>query len=753
MLDGTSRGGGQGPKPNSGLEWLSPQAGLPVIRKHWKLLLFVTTVIVVLAIVALMIISPNYTSQMTLLVETKQNPVIGIGEGTMVDKPQDAATAAVGEIQLILSRNLAKRIVDELDLDSDPEFAGEQQSREGAFRTIWIALKTLLVPMESTEDGIIDRFLDGLRVSQIAGSPAILVSYSSGDAQKSAKILNSMAQNFLRSRLEDQLENAVGMNEWLAQHIGEMRAKVEHAERNIADYRAAHGLIDGERTAQINEQISRLTTEQADAVAARQTAEAKLRQAKLILQRPESASAFYRDVGSELIQKLREDQVKLEQRVAELGNTLGKRHPRMMEIQEERNSLASALRLEIARLAETFEYDVRVTREREQGVNQRLEEAKKAFGSLDRASVELRALEREGESNRLTLERFMNLVPQISAHGDMQTPGTTIRVVSNPTVEPNPSFPKPIPFLAISLLTGLGVGLLGAMFAEYIENRTFVSGEEIEAATSLPVLGQVPLVRARRADVSQQVLERGYSLFAEAVSSLYTRQIMIHGTDRGVLSDRAEIKSVAFTSCEPGEGKSTVALALARQLAHNGRRIIIVDADFARSQLAGFAGISDSTDVPGLAEVLLGRAAIHEVIKRDVRSPLHIILPGSAAMDHSALAGSPVIANFISELRANYDLVVIDTQPVMATAHAYLFASAADLSLMVIRWRRTSRSVVLYALHQLRLLGCNVNAVVLSMVDVNRMRYYGYGDSHLYNGRATEYYRRATGRVRRGAEV
>ena len=218
--------------------------------------------------------------------------------------------------------------------------------------------------------------------------------------------------------------------------------------------------------------------------------------------------------------------------------------------------------------------------------------------------------------------------------------------------------------------------------------------------------------------------------------------VLAHRTHTDILSNRQEIKSVAFTSCQPGEGKSTIALSLARQQAHCGRRVVLIDADFAMSRLAGNTGLS--VDTPGLTEVLVGKLAIEDVVKKDSRSPLDIILPGQTPIDHAALATSSAIENIVARLRDRYELVVIDTQPVLATAHAYQFANAADISLMV--WGRTPRREVVYALHQLTFLGGNVNALVLSMVDVAKSWLYGYGDSRYYSGRATRYYAKAATR-------
>lgn len=741
MPEGAS-GIGEGRKPH-GLEWskLSPQMALPTIQRRWRLIALVIAVGLALASLALWLITPHYTSEMTLLFESKQSPVDPAPNAdsmTMEGRPQDDVTI-VGEIQVLQSRDLARKVIEQLDLSTDPDFA-PRVPKEGDFvGQAVVTVKRLLLPGRTGMEAVIDNFLDALRVSQITGSPAVLVRFTSSDAEKSAKILATVANTFMTARLEDRLSNAKWVGSWLSERIRSMRAQVETAERAVAEYRKRFGLISGERTALVNERISKLGVELAEATAARQTAEARAQQAARSLQRPETAG---RVVDSELIQRLRQRQVELEQRAALLAQSLGSRHPEMIQVQAERQKLATELRSEIARLADGFDSEARIARAREQGIKEQLDAAKQEFGASDQASVGLRGLEREADANRMMLERFLNLVPQISAQSDVQAALPNARIISSANTPNAPSFPQPIPFLIVAMMASLGLGVVLALLADYLDRRTFVSAEEAEATTHLPVLALVPLVRSGTSrDVTERVLDTQRSAFLEAISALFTRMVLAHRTHSDVLSSRREIKSVAITSCQPSEGKSTIALALARHQAQCGRRVVLVDADFAMSRLPAVAGLSPN--LPGLSELLMGKLALDDVIRKDEKSSLEIVPSGQRSVEHAAMATSSAIENVIARLRERYELVVIDTQPVLATAHAYQFAGAADISLMVVRWGRTPRREVAYALHQLSLLGCNVNALVLSMVDTARSKLYGYGDSRYYTGKASRYYTKA----------
>ena len=227
MPEGIS-GAAERRKPR-GPEWskLSPQAALPTIQRRWRLIALVVAAGMILAGLALWLISPRYTSEMMLLFESKRNPVEADTESMMEGRPQDDVTI-VGEIQVIRSRDLARKVIDELGLASDPEFAGTQPEEGDFVGAAWVAVKNIFMPIDSGMEMVIDNFLDGLRVTQVTGSPAVLVRYTSKDRDKSAKILATLANSFMISRLENRLQNAKWVGAWLSERIQGMRVQVEN---------------------------------------------------------------------------------------------------------------------------------------------------------------------------------------------------------------------------------------------------------------------------------------------------------------------------------------------------------------------------------------------------------------------------------------------------------------------------------------------------------------------------------------------
>lgn len=413
----------------------------------------------------------------------------------------------------------------------------------------------------------------------------------------------------------------------------------------------------------------------------------------------------------------------------------------MIQLQAEREQLRSDLRGEINRLLDNLKYEVDVARARENALSPDVQVAKNQIGDADQAGVGLRALEREAESSRLLLERFMGMLLQIGAEQDVQALFPAARLVSQAYEPAEQSFPRAIPTLMLTLVGGLGLGTLLACAIDYAKNRLFVSAEQVEEATGLPVFGIIPLVndKSGRGDVSPKLAEGTGSILWEAIGALYTRLLLWNKTENCSVEAGGEIKAVLLTSCHAAEGKSTIALSLARQQALCGRRVIVVDTDFRLSRVSTLTGANNR---PGIAEVLAGSATLEEVIQQDRTSGTYVMPAGISEIEHSTMAGSAKIKALLAVLRAEYDLVIIDTIPIMAMAHAYVFAEAADVTLLIVRWAHTRPRAVLYGLRQLRLLGCNVSGIILSMVNLDKSQQYQYGDSSYYSKESRKYYAR-----------
>jgi capsular exopolysaccharide synthesis family protein len=271
------------------------------------------------------------------------------------------------------------------------------------------------------------------------------------------------------------------------------------------------------------------------------------------------------------------------------------------------------------------------------------------------------------------------------------------------------------------------LGLVLAFGAEMLD-LGFRSMEQIEQIMGMAPLGLIPALKGV-SNPDTYVLENPASAFSEAVRSLHT-SLLLSDVDRPP-------KVIMITSSLPSEGKSTICLSLAHLLAGTGQKVVVVDCDLRRPSMHASFGVPSR---PGLVEFLAGKSTLEEVINKDQNSRAHVIPAGSPAPNPPDLLSSGHMRRLLKGLSDAYDLVILDTAPVVAISDTRVLGRLVDKTVFVARWAHTRREVVTAAMRQLADSGADVAGVLLSRVDVKKHAQYGYGDSGYYHGRVKKYY-------------
>ena len=196
-------------------------------------------------------------------------------------------------------------------------------------------------------------------------------------------------------------------------------------------------------------------------------------------------------------------------------------------------------------------------------------------------------------------------------------------------------------------------------------------------------------------------------------------------------------RTIAITGARPAEGKTTLALSLARVAALSGERVILLDCDLRRPAMAGLLGL----DGPGLAELLLDQAELTDVIRHDPLTPLKVVPAGAVGPGSAGLFMTGKMASLLQSLREDFTLVVMDAPPALAMADTRLIAQMADATLFCARWRRTTHDVARNAVALLEEAGANVAGVALTRVDAHVHFLSGYSDADACGPRLGGYFR------------
>ncbi len=713
-----------------------------ILQKIWRrkwLMLSTILLSMILAFLFIKSVTPSYTSKALVMIGNRNVDLAfkGVVPSLQVDKG-----TMQNELEIIRSYSIAERVIKKLDLDQYPEF-NPQLREPGKFSKLLYKLKLKkddvsepltqpdnFIPYENLP--IIESFLENQKVALVGESRVIELSFSSHDPNLAATIANSILEHYLNDQIENKFSATNKTNTWLNKRVDDLRQKVENAETRVEEFRKTKGLLRSSQGITFNsQQLSELNTQLILAGTNRTEKEARLRQIQKLAGRDaESASEV---MGSELIRNLREQESTLEGSLAEFSTSYGPKHPLIVNTIAEKNEIQNKISKEIKKIIIGLKNEANIARLRESKLKSRLAEIENKLVGSNKQEVQLRALEREAEATRNLLNTFLSRSKETGEQTNLDMQQPDAKIISYATPARKPSFPKKVPILALALFGSILLGLLSIFIRELFE-RGFRSGEQLEKETGLPSFGLVPKLgkfRSKFRNPEMYVQKFPASSLSESIRAVYSNMFP------GKNDDRSTTKVIQFTSAYPDEGKSTLAHSLAILKRQAGMKTIIIDADMRSPSLHSAFKVRAQ---PGLAEYLSGNAAVHQVITQHKDSGVYIITAGHAKKSPTDLLPTERMDRLILELTEVFDLVIIDSPPVLAVPDAKILSSKVDLTAFVVKWADTRTKVVHFALKQLSKSGASQIGTILSMVDAKKHAKYSFADSGVYVGKFKPYY-------------
>lgn len=711
------------------------QIGQMFLRRIW-LVVGVLVVLNGLALIAIAKITPRYTAEASLIIGPRQAQVMDV-KSVMAGLTGDADVIE-SEMQMLRSRRIAREVTAKLELNQRAEFnpdglAGRQPTlRERIVAVVNMRLRELnaLLPAalrpvrapqprpEAVERDPLasstDAFLTHLYVAPKGRSRVIGVSVESADPTLAAAAANAVTDGYIENQLRSKLDATDHAHKWLDDRVREMREQVINADQAVEAYRQKVGIMQGRTGTLLSEQSSDLGSKIVQAQVDRATAEARLKVASAALASPRGVLGLPEVQNSPEIQSLRNQESMLLQREAELSRSFGENYPKVAAVRSQIADVQSRLRQEIDRTANNFREQARTAAMREDQLKRTLASLRQEVGVGLQGEIELRALQHEAEADRALYDRLLARSKETNVESGLQQ--ADAQIISRAEAPELPSFPNPKLILPVFFITSLIVAVLLVFALERLDHG-FSTLEQVEAALGVTALGVVPWLHRsalRRRVPEDYVLAQPDSLYSEGVRSLYT-SLLLSETQRPP-------KVVLLTSALPGEGKSTIALSLARLMASCGKRVAMVDCDLRRPSLHKAFGAEQS---PGLTDYLAGRAELEAVLSRDTMSDAFLIAAGTRRQTAPDLFASDAMRKLIAALSKQFDLVVLDSAPVLAISDTRNLARLADKIVFVVRWQMTRRFAAQPALRHMIDAGGNVAGVLLSMVDLRRYAKFG----------------------------
>jgi capsular exopolysaccharide synthesis family protein len=636
-----------------------------------------------------------------------------------------ASAAIASEVEVLRSRELLHRVVRERQLLLDPEFNPAVRPADGLLSRLgFVATPSPReLRLERQRARTVAALREKMSVRILGRSRVIEVAVLSRDADKAARIANALVRDYLAQRQAAASRAEARTSDALEARVASQRRRVEAAERALENHRRESGVV-GDGGAGIGaKRIGDLESKLVEARAQRAKIEARLAALRHGLE-GSGPNAVPSDLRSPLAEELQAQLAELLRRKWEMSPEYGSRHPRMVDVNAELEGLRRELAGEGRRILSDLGGELEVARAYEMTLELEVGELRRKTDRLADDEARLRQLQRKVEMERSLLSTLLRRLERMSLSQGMHQPDARVISAASPPTSPNTPWIGPVVVLAA--LTALVCGIGAAMLMERFD-RTVATPDMLEAHAGLKVLASVPSApgpSGRERKLARYAIGEPTSEFAESVRCMYA------GVRNGD-SERPP-RSILVTSALPEEGKTTLAVTLARMLARGRKRVILVEADLRRPRVHRFFGWKPGF---GLAEYLAGRVPLQGAVRRDRESGLHVICAGDAGRDPGRRLSGRRLALTVEALAAHYDTVIVDSPPSLPFADARILAPLTDATILVTRWRKTPRESVALAARTLRDAGAMLSGAVLSRVDSKRYRHYDTADKPIH-GRA-----------------
>jgi len=713
---------------------------IAAFRRRLRLIVAVAAAVFALAILVTAQMTPKYTATAEVLLDPRKEAVADM-QSVVSQLP--ASTQAVDtEAQVIQSRSIAEKVVAKLKLDRDAEFNPDVDTKPGLLDGVKTFIKSLApkasVDANNTDlaqrkhEKIVDAVIKGLTVKRVGLTYLIDVSYTAKDPAKSSMIANAFADQYLLSQLDAKFDATQQANEWLNGRLTDLRVQVEQAETAVGQYKIANNLMSAQGATLVEQEISNLDQQLASTRAEQAEADARLNTAKRQLQNGSTGEDVGEALTSPVVQQLRRQRAEVTQKVADLQGRYGDRHPDMLKAQRQLADIDSQIKQEISRIISNLSAQAEVARQRTASVSSSVGRSRGNLASNNRDSVKLNELQRNADSVRLLYESLLNRFKETSAQQGLEQ--SDARVTSRARIPTKQSSPKVLLNLAAGFILAAGAGLAAAVLAELLSSG-LGTAEEVQDRLGLPALGSIPSLHTTiereagsKIKAVDYVIEKPLSSFTESFRNLRA----------SVLFSKVgqQVRVILITSSLPGEGKTTSSICLTRTMASMGSKVVLLDCDLRQRSVNRMLGFEAEV---GLLEVLNGTATLEQALVHDHLSGAMILPLAKGAYTPKDVFGSAAMHNLLKTLRNEFDVVLIDSAPVLPIADTRVLASLADVVVVLARWRKTPLKAIESTL---RLLSPSayVSGVALTQVDMKSQARYGYGDPGYYYRSYQKYY-------------
>lgn len=715
---------------------------LNVVLKRKKIILTVLVIIFLISSIRTYSEIPVYTASCQVLIE-RNRASRSLENQYVYYEPNFLSTQSA----IIKSANVARRVVDNLKLDTryrhnyftsnddSPTFFSSLKGNIKQFLYNLIGIdkkggneeeddiqtgsstnnRGTLSEKRSDADTIASIVQSGLSIRPVKDTKIVTITYSDKNPVMAKLIANGIVQAYMDEVLEIKLASSNYTLQWMTKKAEEERNKLQRAESGLQKYMRDNDLVTIEdklaiypqKLAEFSSQLSKAQTERKELESLVQQINALGRDSRAI----ESVSVF---AESGVLKDLREQIYKSKQNIKDFSKKYGSKHPLLIKAKDELEILLNEKRFEIDRIVASIRSSYNLVKSREKNQQDLQAKAKSDLLDLNEKFIQYSIMKREVDTNRILYDALTSSIKKESV--TEQTQSVNIWVVKKAELPGAPSKPNKRRSLMLGLMLGLAAGIGVAFLIEYLDN-TIKKERDLEDRFGHTVLGTVDEVLGDD-EIETYLVHKPLSPLSESYRLIRS----------GLLLSSAEHppKTILITSMGAKEGKTSTTTNLARVLAQNQKKVLIIDCDMRRPRMHTVLDISNDL---GLSNYLSGTT--HENILHTLSgSEVSFISAGTIPPNPAELLSSEKMRLLLTKLSEVYDHILLDSPPILSVTDSLALSAIVDGTIVVVRAGRTTYEMMESGMKKLR----DVNAHVLGFVlnarrkrDVGSSYYYGYG--------------------------
>jgi capsular exopolysaccharide synthesis family protein len=746
------------------------------VRQMWRAIKKRKLIIAVMAIVVTSIVTVEvfrtksiYQASTTIEIGKDNKTLVRSGDFVVqTDESDDlyyVQLAMKTKIRLFQSRPLLEDVVSNLKLDQNPRLMDVTTRK-----SVWDALTTIMSKFRGTppstqpaamaetsvanSDGAgiksrkesarlapyVDVLASNLTAEPLPDTRMLVVSFTHTDPQLAADIVDNAAEVFMKRSYESKTEKYTSTSEWLDTTTRELKAKVEEAEQNLADYSRQNNIYSSDDKQNLAvEKLTRLHDQSTRA------------QTERILKQ-----SLYEEVKAGRVAQLPEafsdpKTIDLEKRLGELTTTLaerkvtfGPKNPKVMEIQEQITAIQQQIAASRDSLKDRLKADFDRAVRDEGALNAALDRAKAEAAQQNQALIQVNVLRQDVDTAKSLYKDFLQKTSQAKIQEHEQ--GNNMRMIDPPQVPSAPIGPNRLRTILIGFFVSLvaGVGLVFVL--EYLDN-TVKTVEDVSRYTQLPALSVIPAISSRRTHLltggtkkkrrsNGHALSQGNASRSAQLATFDSRSSVAEAyrvLRTSVLLSAVDSppKTILVTSGQPGEGKTTTVVNTAVSLAQLGASVLIIDGDLRKPSVHKALGIEHPR---GLSTYLSRNIDIDEVIQKLPIENVSVLPCGPIPPNPSEMISSRKMRDMLAMLSERFDHILIDSPPLLKVTDPVILSTMVDGVILVVHGGKSTREVVRRTRQELSVAGAKVFGVVLNNVDTTHGGYDSY-----YDGNYTDY--------------